>query len=422
MKQITALLLGAGQRGAEVYARYALRFPNELKITGVAEPRKDRREAFCRLHGIAPDYAFASWQEALSQQKFADCVFVCTQDREHFKPTVQALQMGYNVLCEKPMSNNRQELLAMGDAARRTGRVLSICHVLRYAPFFIKLKELLNAGMVGQMAAIQHIEEVGYWHMAHSFVRGNWANSDESSPMILQKCSHDLDILGWLVGSSCRYVSSYGNLMHFRPENRPAGATDFCMDGCLYRDDCSYYAPRFYLEHPKAWSDGFVSVVSADPSPESVLAALAHGPYGRCVYACGNNVVDHQTVNLQYANGVTANLTMSAFTEKCDRIINVMGSRGQINGSMGEGTLTCMDFVRGHTTVVNVNASHTGHGGGDECLMKDFLSVVRGERFASRSDADASVESHLAALAAEESRLNGGISVNLDEWMKEQPE
>lgn len=418
MKRMTALLLGAGQRGAEVYARYALRYPNELKIVGVAEPRKDRLEAFCKLHGIASDNAFADWREALNRDKFADCVFVCTQDREHYEPTMLAMTKGYDVLCEKPMSNDRQELLDMGNAARKTGRVLTICHVLRYAPFFVKLKELLDAGTVGQIAAIQHIEEVGYWHMAHSFVRGNWANSDETSPMILQKCCHDMDILSWLIGSSCQSVSSYGNLMHFKAENRPKDAPDYCLDGCSHRDDCPYYAPRFYLNYLTARTDGFVSVVTADPSPESVLAALARGPYGRCVYVCGNNVVDHQTVNLLYANGVTANLTMSAFTEKCDRKINVMGARGQICGSMGEGQLTCMDFASGEVSVVKVNTSFAGHGGGDERLMKDFLSVVRGEKPASRSSADASVESHLMALAAEESRIHGGISLKLDEWLK----
>ena len=245
MKQITALLLGAGQRGAEVYARYALQFPNELKIVGVAEPREERRKALAELHGIPSDNCFADWREGLDRERFADCVFVCTQDREHDQPAILALEKGYDVLCEKPMSNEPGKILNMGNAAARTGRILSVCHVLRYAPFFVKLKELLDAGAVGRIAAVQHIEEVGYWHMAHSFVRGNWADSSQSSPMILQKCCHDLDILSWLIESPCRSVSSYGGLLHFRPENRPADAPEHCMDGCPHRDECPYYAPRF---------------------------------------------------------------------------------------------------------------------------------------------------------------------------------
>lgn len=416
MKQITALLLGAGQRGAEVYARYALQFPNELKIVGVAEPREERRKALAELHGIPSDNCFADWREGLDRERFADCVFVCTQDREHDQPAILALEKGYDVLCEKPMSNEPGKILNMGNAAARTGRILSVCHVLRYAPFFVKLKELLDAGAVGRIAAVQHIEEVGYWHMAHSFVRGNWADSSQSSPMILQKCCHDLDILSWLIESPCRSVSSYGGLLHFRPENRPADAPEHCMDGCPHRDECPYYAPRFYLEHPRAVPDGFTGVVSADPSREALLAALSNGPYGRCVYTCGNNVVDHQIVNLQYENGVTASLVMSAFTQRCDRVIYIMGGTGQIRGSMEDGVLVHTDFASGQTSEIRLNVSHTGHGGGDQRLMKDFLAVVRREKPLSRSSADASVESHLIALAAEESRLCGGKALDPKRW------
>ena len=202
MKPITAIVLGAGQRGANVYAAYALSFPNELKIVGVAEPRADRRAAFAKEHGIPEGRCFAGWEDALRQDKFADCVFVCTQDRMHFEPVMQALEKGYDVLCEKPMSYDRTELIAMGEKARQTGRVLSICHVLRYSPFFVKLKELIDSGAIGQLVSIQHIESVGYWHMAHSFVRGNWSRSEDSCPMILAKCCHDTDILTWLAGSA----------------------------------------------------------------------------------------------------------------------------------------------------------------------------------------------------------------------------
>ena len=214
-----------------------------------------------------------------------------------------ALEAGKHVLCEKPMSYDRTELIAMGEKARQTGRVLSICHVLRYSPFFVKLKELIDSGAIGKLVSIQHIESVGYWHMAHSFVRGNWSRSEDSCPMILAKCCHDTDILTWLAGSSCEAVSSFGSLAHFNAAHKPDGATEYCLDGCMHRDHCPYYAPRFYLEHPKAVSDGFVSVVSLDPSREAVLNALQCGPYGRCVYQCDNNVVDNQVVNLLYENG-----------------------------------------------------------------------------------------------------------------------
>lgn len=416
MKQITAILLGAGQRGADVYAAYALQYPNELKIIAVAEPRPDRREAFAALHHVPTENTVESWEELLVRPKFADCVLVCTQDRMHFQPVMQALERGYDVLCEKPMSQDSEELLAMEQKAEQTGKILSICHTLRYSPFFTKLKELLDGGAIGQLTAIQHMESVGFWHMAHSFVRGNWRREDETSPMILQKCCHDLDILGWLVGSPLKTVSSFGALSHFRPENKPAGSPAYCLDGCAYRDSCPYYAPRFYLEHPKAVEDGFAQVVSMDTSAEGLLKALADGPYGRCVYSCDNTVVDHQTVNLLYQNDVTASLTMSAFTAQCERSIILMGSHGQLLGNMEKSQIELRDFASGTVTQISVHTPSGRHSGSDTVMMREFLHLLTSGQSDSRSSATASVESHLAALAAEESRLRGGAPITLSEY------
>ncbi len=417
MKQITAILLGAGQRGAGIYGEYALQFPGELRFVAVAEPRRDRREEFARAHRIPPENSVDSWEELLSRDKFADCVMVCTQDRMHCGPVMEALARGYAVLCEKPMSYDRDEIVAMGQAAKRYGRLLSVCHVLRYSPFFVKLKELIDGGAVGQLIDIQHIESVGYWHMAHSFVRGNWRRSDETSPMLLQKCCHDMDILGWLVGSPCTRVASFGGLAHFNRAHQPAGAADRCLDGCIHRDDCPYYAPRFYLEHPKAMPDGFVKAVSIDTSREAVMEALRTGPYGRCVYACDNNVVDDQMVMLEYENGVRASLTMCAFTDKCERIINVMGSRGQIRGNMEDNTLEVHDFVSGNTDLIHIHVSPGGgHGGSDFAMMREFVELVASGATDSKTGAAASVESHLVTLAAEESRLQGGAPIDIASW------
>lgn len=423
MRQITALLLGAGQRGAEVYADYALRFPAELKIVGVAEPRADRRAAFAARHGLAPSVCFADWSEALAQPRMADCVFVCTQDRMHCEPVLQALAKGYHVLCEKPMSPDKDELLKMRDAAQASGKLLSICHVLRYAPFFVKIKELLDAGAVGQLVSIQHIESVGYWHAAHSFVRGNWRNTQETSPMILAKCCHDMDILRWLADAPCRSVQSFGSRAHFTAENAPAGAPQFCLDGCAHRDTCPYYAPRFYLEDAHAIEGGFAQVVSLDTSLEALLQALQAGPYGRCVYQCDNDVVDNQIVNLLFENGVTVSMEMCAFTQKCERAINIMGSKGQLRGNMEENNLTLYDFATGHETQFKLHLPSGGsHSGSDTSMMKDFCAQMSAALAAeaanappvqTKSSAAVSVESHLIALAAEESRLQAGRTVSL---------
>ncbi len=415
MKQITAIVLGAGQRG-ETYADYSKDFPNELKIVGVAEPRADRRAQFAEKHNIAPENVAADWKELLERDKFADTVFVCTQDRMHFEPVMLALEKGYDVLCEKPMSYDRQEIITMCETAKKKGRMLSVCHVLRYSPFFVKLKELINVGTVGQVINIQHIESVGHWHMAHSFVRGNWRNTEESCPMILAKCCHDMDILAWLAGSPCARVFSTGDLVHFDAAHRPDGAPDRCLDGCPHRDTCPYYAPRFYLEHRSA--RGFRRVVSLDTSNEGILKALQTSPYGRCVYACDNDVVDNQIVSIEYENGIRASLTMCAFTDKCERIINVMGSHGQIKGRMEDNTLEVFDFASGNKTMIEVHIPAGGsHSGSDVAMMREFVTLVANGATDSRTGAAASMESHLATLAAEESRLQGGIPIDPRTWM-----
>lgn len=409
MKQVTAILLGAGQRGAQAYASYALAHPDELKFVGVAEPREDRREEFRKAHNIPLKDAVATDMELLDRPRMADCVMICTQDQMHYRALKKAAEQGYHILCEKPISPNREELEEIREIAKNYDKVISICHVLRYSPFFREIKKLLDAGAIGQLIDIQHIESVGYWHMAHSFVRGNWRNKELSSPMILQKCCHDMDILLWLAGASCTRLSSFGSLTHFKAENAPEGAPNRCLDGCPHLYDCPYNAPRFYLNDLTAGYGVFAKVVSIESTEKALLEALKTGPYGRCVYHCDNDVVDHQVVNLQFANGVTASLTMCAFTDKCERILNIMGTRGQIKGNMEENTITLVDFNSGNETTIKVKIPRGGHSGSDVSMMKEFVHLVAtGGTAKSITAASESIESHLMALAAEDSRLHNG--------------
>lgn len=406
MKTVTAVLIGAGMRGAQVYAAYALEYPNEFKIIAVADPDKDRVEEMARLHNIPLNMQFKGYEEILSQPKLADCAIIGTQDRMHFEPVTKALEKGYHVLCEKPMSPIKDEIKKMGDMAKKYGRILSICHVLRYSPFFTKIKEMLDTDLIGDLVTIQHIESVGYWHQAHSFVRGNWNNDKVTSPMILQKCCHDMDILLWLVNSNCTKISSFGSLKYFCEKNAPEDAPKYCLDGCAHRDTCPFYAPRFYFEHPKAVTDGFIKAVSIDTSREAVLEALKTGPYGRCVFHCDNTVVDHQVVNLEFDNQVNVSFTMCAFTNSCERVINLMGTKGQIRGNMEKNEIEYIDFVTGNRQVLEIHTRENGHSGSDTCMMKDFVSLVASEGAAEkRTSAELSVDSHLISLAAEKSRV-----------------
>lgn len=420
MNQVTAILIGAGARG-QIYARYAQEHPEELRIIAVAEPKADRRALMCRAYGIPADRAFSNWEDLLARPQMADAALICTLDDMHTEPTLAALKQGYHVLLEKPMSNSETECRAIAAAAEEAQRVLSVCHVLRYTPFYRTIKQLIDDGQVGEVASLSQVENVGYWHHAHSFVRGNWRRSDETSPMILQKCCHDMDILLWLAGSSCTKVSSFGDLTYFKEENAPEGAPAYCLDGCPHRDQCAFYAPKFYFEHPKAEADGFIHAVSADTDRKAVLEALRTGPYGRCVFHCDNNVVDHQVVNLEFENHVTVNMTMSAFTENCARRIHIMGTKGELRGNMELGEIELSDFATGEKEIIRLYTPPTGHSGSDTNMMKDFVRYLREDSTQVRSGASVSVESHLIALAAERSRVIGE-TVDLREFRKEAEE
>ena len=414
MKQITVALIGAGLRGG-VYTSYATHHPLEMKVTAVADPDPERRAKVQQEHGIPDAMCFDNWEDLLAGETAADAVLICTQDHMHFEPTMKALESGYHVLLEKPMSASPEECIRMKEQAEKYNRVFVICHVLRYTRFFQALKELLDAGAIGRLMSIQHNENVAYWHQAHSFVRGNWRNSGESSPMILAKSCHDMDILLWLAGANCVHISSFGSLSHFKADQAPEGAPERCLDGCPVADECSYYAPRVYLTDKPGWMD---MAVSNDLSYEARYKALQTGPSGRCVYHCDNDVVDHQVVSMEFANEVTAVFTMTAFTEECSRTIKLMGTTGEIRGSMEKNEIEIIHFGTGRKETVTFaeQGGHTGHGGGDYGLMKDFVRVIRGSGGKDAlTSAAKSVESHMMAFAAERSRLERCV-VRLDEF------
>lgn len=408
MTVLKAVLIGAGARGADSYAPYALRYPHELQIVAVAEPDPARRERFAENHRIPAEMQFDSWEKLLDGPKLADMAIICTQDRMHYGPTIQALNKSYHVLLEKPMSPDPEECIAMEKAAKDNDRLLTICHVLRYTPFWSKLKEIVSDGKIGKIVSIQLNENVGYWHIAHSFVRGNWSNSDTSSPMILSKSCHDMDVLSWLMGEPCTRVSSFGSLMHFHSGNAPEGATERCLD-CPVQSTCPYSAPRFYLNSQfKGWARHF----ARDLSEESIVRGLRETNYGRCVYRSDNNVVDHQVVNMEFAGGATAMFSMCGFTMEQERRIQIMGTRGELRGEGNK--ITLYDFLTHQKTEITIPDQTSGHGGGDEGVVGSFIKEVRhysGQE--SLTSAAASVRSHLMAFAAEESRLNGGKVVEL---------
>ena len=400
MKPITAVVIGAGSRGS-IYAGYAKDHPEELNIIAIAEPRRDRLDALAEEVGVPAEHRFDCWETLLSQPKMADCAFICTLDDDHTAPAIKAMDRGYHILLEKPMSNREMECRQIAETARKTNRTLAVCHVLRYTPFYMTLKALIDKGKVGQVTTINQIENVGYWHQAHSFVRGNWRSTRETSPMILQKSCHDIDIILWLMGSTCTRVQSFGSLRHFTAENAPSGAAKRCLD-CPHAETCPYSAPKLYLDMDRTgWP---IDVITTDLSLEGRRKALEDGPYGRCVYYCDNDVVDRQVVNMEFENGGVATFTMTGLSADFSRQLKIFGTEGQIQADMGTKEIVLHRFGEDPISIpLDIGTEASGHGGGDYGIMADFLRILR-EGGESRSSAEASLQSHLICFAAERSR------------------
>jgi len=421
VNKIQIAIAGLGSRGEACYGHALLDMKELAEVVALAEPREDRLKDAAEVHGVSEERCFASVEEMLARPKLADALLLCTQDRQHVPQAILALKKGYDILMEKPISPDIDDLKEIVHVARECGRKVLVCHVLRYTPFFGKIKDIIDSGVIGEVVAIQTIENVGYWHQAHSFVRGNWRNDTETSPMIMQKCCHDLDYLVWLSGQRCERVSSFGSLKHFRPECAPEGAALRCMDGCKAKADCPFDAEKIYITNKATGvlsgkKDWPLDVLALDPTEESIREAIRTGPYGRCVYHCDNNVVDHQVVNMLMENGATLTLTMCAFTTAGSRALTIMGTKGDIRADMSANTIRVCAFGQ-EPEVIDVNKladDFSGHGGGDARLLRQFIDIVGGAEPDSRvTTLEASVESHLVALAAEESRLNNGKPIEI---------
>jgi predicted dehydrogenase len=425
---VTLAVVGAGARGAEAYGRFALEHPDVARVVAVAEPDEFRRRRFAGDHRLADDRSYTDWANLLAAGRLADALVIATRDRVHARPALAALELGYDILLEKPIAPTEREVEQVVDAARASQGSVTVAHVLRHTPFARQLRRLLDDGRIGRLVGISQHENIGYWHFAHSYVRGNWRRTELASPMLLAKACHDLDLLRWFAGARWLSVASVGGLHHFTPDNAPAGAPARCTDGCPVADECPFYAPRFYVERLAGVTGMPISAMTNDPSPEGRLRALREGPYGRCVYRCDNDVADHQAVLLEFEGGVTATLTVSAFTADNTRTVKLMGTRGEIGGRLDTGEIELQPFVSGPVERWQVGAASgfgtvpalpteafAGHAGGDEALMNSFCEHVRrrraGEAVQSLTSLEESLESHRMAFAAERARHAGIVMV-----------
>ena len=409
MEKVRLIVLGAGGRGT-IYARHALQLGGTAEVVAVAEPRAFFRDRLGDMHRIPPENRVADWRELAEREKFADAVVIATQDRMHVGPAVEFARKGYHILIEKPLAPDPEGCREIRRAVDDAGVLLAAGLVLRYTNCTRALKKIVDSGAIGQIVSVQHLEPVGHWRFAHAYVRGNWSREADSSSVLLAKSIHDLDWLCFIAGARPARVQSFGSRMFFRRENQPEGAADRCLE-CSLQETCPYSAPKFYLGRIREGNiDNYVESVTGDPTEENLLEVLKTSPYGRCVFACDNDVVDHQTVNLEFANGATAVFTLAGCSRYGDRRTVVFGSLGEIRCD-GE-HLTCHLYDTGETREIPIpeHAQGDRHGGGDYNLLEAFVNAIRtGDRSPVVSGMAESFATHMLTFAAEESRRSGKV-------------
>lgn len=411
-KTITAIVLGASGRG-KLYGDYSLEHPDDLRIVGIAEIVERRRNMYGDYYRVPIDNRVATWQEMLDRPKFADAVIIATPDHLHYEPCMKALDLGYDILLEKPIAQTADECKKLVAYAKEKKKIVCLTHVLRYSPYFLKLKEMIDTRKIGDLVSIQHFEPVDHIHMAHSYVRGSWHDAVKSTPLVLAKSSHDLDILYWMIGKPCKRIAAFGGLKHFRPENAPAGSTARCTDGCAVENTCPFSALKIYYRK-RTWLYVFDLPEKEEEQGEAILDYLRTTDYGRCVYRCNNNQPDHYITSMEFEGDVTVNFAIEAFTSYSGRRTRIMGTRGDIVGDMDHFTFT--DFSTGEKITFDSHAMDAknyegaGHGGGDAGMIRDWIEAIRQQDASLMSTPlDDSLMSHLMAFAAEESRKTGKI-------------
>lgn len=426
MKKLSAVVIGYGGR-AGIYSQYAADHPDELEIVAIADPNPARQRVAKETHGIPEDRLYTTWTDLAAQPKMADFAIIGTQDRMHYAPAMALIEKGYHLLLEKPMASTPKECKDITEAAERKGVKVVVCHVLRFTPYWRTIKKVIDEGRIGKIISIIASENVGHHSQVSSYVRGPYRDTKESTCMIMAKCCHDLDILQWLIGKKCKYVQSFGRLTYFTHENKPEGSPTYCIDGCPHGETCHYNAVKFYLEDPVTYEWFGPRLASRYDPPITEREALRLDKFGRCVFDCTNDAVDHQVVNMEYEDGTTVSFTMCAFNQG-GRYIRIFGTDGELIASAGSdiqlftfGNMRHSDPKQKWETIPidsSLGDATSGHGGGDTGIMIDILGLLRGETPSdSVCDVRISYENHLTGFAAEESRLTHKV-ISLEEYDK----
>ena len=421
MKKLDVILIGAGDRGMNYTTKMSY-VPEKFRVVGIAEPIDDRRNYIKNMHNVPDEMCFTDWRPLLEKGKIADLALICTMDRDHFAPAMKAIELGYDLLLEKPIAPTQEQCKQIAHSAHENGVRVVICTVLRYTPVFNTIKNIIDSGRLGRIMSINHEECVGIVHQSHSFVRGNWGNEERSSNMLLQKSCHDIDILQWLLGKKCKRVQSFGTLSYFTRENAPEGSPEYCIEGCPHSETCPFNAVKLYFDDKdNVWFRGACTKL-CHYTDEDVKTSITETLYGKCVFKCDNDVVDHQTVNMLFEDDVTVTFTMNAFNSG-GRFIHIMGTKGELRAALdGNSPVSLYYFQDGREETVDACGSNEitgGHGGGDQGIVNAVYDYFTTDYHGINvPDIMESYYNHSIVFAAEKSRKEN-IVVDFEEYFNE---
>jgi len=407
-KVVTMILVGAGNRGRGVFGQYALDMPHRAKYVAVVEPDEKKRNTFAQEHGIPASMRFEKPGVFFAKtDRVADAIVIATPETERLGTVLGAIDKGYHILVEKPLGCSLDETIKIIDAAKKFEGIFVVCHQMRHISGYSVIKSLIDSGRFGDIITIQHSENLSYHHMAHSYVRGLF-NNDSMTPMILAKSCHDMDILCYLIGKRPVRVSSFGSLTYFKEQNAPKGAPAYCLDGCPAYKDCPYSVLKIYFNEDT--DPACIRQMGIVKNKRELFELLRHNQFGRCVFRCDNNVVDHQVVNIEFEDGVTASFQMAGHNYFDRRITKISMTNGEIYFDLTEGLVKAYTFSPLSEEIIKPQGMTGSHMGGDKIIMDAFVDAVRtGEKSYILTPVEMSLDSHLMAFAAEQSRTQGRV-------------
>lgn len=410
---IKIILIGAGLRGTHLTQQLA-DCPYNAQLVGVVEPNDYRRSSFALKYGIPSSAQFTSWKAFFDSNLSCDAAIIATMDNQHTEPALACLERGCHILIEKPLSDSYKGCIQINEAQNKSGLVVSVCHTLRYMEAFQKIKQIVEAGVLGHLVHVDHMEAIGHLRFAHNYVRGRWAKEENNTFLLLHKCCHDIDIIAWIINSPCNRVSSFGSLLYFTPSNAPSGSGKRCLDDCQIQDKCLYSALHLYGKDDLT---GRIQDLGESQSHESRLSAIKNGPFGACVWHASNNVVDHQVVSMEFVNGVTATCTMSGYSATHGRRTRIQGTKGELLFDEASSSIVIQHFSNPNPTCIKLDRPTSYHPE-DKDIVDTWLASIHSP--SSRNimvNSQEALKSHAIVFAAELSRIEKRI-IEISELLK----